>query len=189
MAETSFAPNVRQGFNFEKDSQVTVGFINSLKVGDTTLESDFNVTDPENVTASIKVFGVLNGIMWQGGYTDGVQLGAQVSNDNKNKLATLLHKTLSNTEVEIEFTVYDYDPKTKKYYQCFHCNGTKLKGLVEKSGGRLNMRIDNEASYEVVSPKNFAFDVSVMPDETEQQIHLAVSTTDKFAKAWGLKVG
>ncbi|GMV40030.1 MAG: hypothetical protein AMXMBFR64_17460 [Myxococcales bacterium] len=189
MAVSSYNASVRQGFNFEKDSQVCVGFINSLKIGDTAMTSDLSVTDPENVTATIKVFGVVSSMFWQGGYTDPVQTACQVSNDSKNKIATLVHSTLSNTEVEIEFTVYDYDPKNKKYFKAFHCNATKLKGLVAKSGGELHMAIDNDASYEVASPKNFAFNLGVMPQDSAQQIHVAVSLTDKFAKAWGLQVG
>lgn len=189
MASSSYSASVRQGFNFEKDAQVTVGYVNSLKVGDTQMAADLSVTDPENVTSSVKVFGVVSSLYWEGGYTDAVQFAAQVSNDNKNKIASMVHTSMSNTEVEFEVTIYDYDPKVKKYYKAFHTNATKMKGLIKKSGGELHMAIDNDASGEVVSPKNFSFTLGVMPQDTAQQLHLAVSSTDKFAKAWGLQVG
>lgn len=186
MAESSYSPSVRQGFNFEKDKMVTVGFINTLKIGDTQLENKLSVTNPEDVSATVEVFGVLNSMFWQGGYTDPVQFACQVTDKNKNLISGLVHNTMSNTEVEMEFTIYDYDPKAKKYFKSFHCNGTKLKGLVFKSGGELHMAIDNSESYEVAAPKNFAFTLGVMPQDEAQQIHIAVSVTDKFAKVWGV---
>lgn len=188
MAESSFNCDVRQGFNFEKDSQVTIGHINYLKIGDKEMKSDFTVTDPEDVTKTIKIFGIASAIYWQGGYADPVQLSCQVSVDNKNQIATLLHKAMSNTEVELQFTIYDYDPKQKKYYQCFHTNAVKLKCLVHKSGGELAMALDMDASSEVVSPKNHRFSLGSMPQDVQQEIHLAVSVSDKFVKQFGIEV-
>ncbi|MCK5797001.1 MAG: hypothetical protein KAI47_07460 [Deltaproteobacteria bacterium] len=188
MAESSFNPSVRQGFNFEKDSQDMVGHINSLKIGDKEMKSDFSVTDPEDVAALIKVFGVMSNIYWLGGYADPVQFGCNVSTDNKNFISTLLHKSMSNTEVELEFTVYDYDPREKKYYKCFHTNAVKLKCLVEKSGGELSINIDADQAMEVVSPKNFSFALGSMPQDVAQEIHLAVSLSDKFVKKFGIEV-
>jgi len=187
-AESSYSPSVRHGFNFEKDAQISVGFINYLKIADQELASDLTLTDPENVANTIKVFGVVSSIYWGGGYADPVQFSAQVTTDNKNVLATLIHKALSNTEIEFSFTIYDYDPKAKKYFQCFNTNAVKLKGLVLKSGGELAMAIDNNASGEVTSPKNYTFTLGVMPQDLDQQIFIAVSETGKFVKKWGVSI-
>lgn len=188
MAESSFNCSASQGFNFQKDEQVIIGHLVSCKVGDTALKSDIEVTDPENNTGKVKVFGVVTGIFWAGGYADPVQFSCQVSNNNKNTIATLTHKSMSNTAVTFKFNIFDYDPKQKKYYKCFHTNEADLEGLVLKSGGSLAIAIDMDASSEVVSPKNFNFNMGVMPAEKEMQIHLAVSVTDKFAKKWGVAV-
>ncbi len=187
-AGSSYSCSVGQAFNFQKDEQVTVGHINYLKIGDTILASDLNVTDPRDLAKIVKVFGIVSGISWNGGYADPVNFSAQVSVPNKNKLATLQHKTLSNTEVEVQFSVYDYDPKAKRYYKCFHSNDIKLKGLVLKSGGELAMNIDMDQSSEVPSPKNHTFSLGVMPQDVGQQIHLAVSESAKFVKQWGVAV-
>jgi hypothetical protein len=190
MAESSFQCSVNQGFNFEKDAQVLVGHVNSCKIGDQELNSDMSVDNPEEVTGdNVPVFGVLSSVYWNGGYADPVQFTCQVSNENKTLLAKLVHAELSNTEVEYEFTVYDYDPNEKKYYKCFHTSGEKLQGLVYKSGGELAMNIAMDQSGEVVSPKNFTFALGVMPyEEAEQQIHLAFSLSDKLVKKWGIAV-
>jgi len=188
MAESSYSCDVRQGFNFEKDAQVCIGHINYLKVADKELKSDISVTDPEDITKTIKVFGVGSSIYWKGGYADPVEFSCQVSVDNKNTIATLLHKSMSNTEVEVQFTIYDYDPKQKKYYQCFHSNAVKLKCLVLKQGGELAMALDMDQSTEVTSPKNHRFTLGAMPQDIQQEIHLAVSVSDKFVKQFGITV-
>lgn len=187
-AESSYSCSVSQGFNFEKDSQELVGTVDYLKIGDKEFSSDLSVTDPEDVTQDKKVFGVLSSIYWNGGYANPVMFSAQISVDNKNTIATLMHKSMSNTEVEFSFTVYDYDPKAKKYFKCFHSNDIKLLGLVLKSGGELAMNVDMDQSMEVTSPKNYIFSLGVMPQDVAQEIQLAVSVADKFSKVWGITV-
>lgn len=187
-AETNLTASVSQGFNFQKDAQDIIGHINYLKIGDTEMAADLNVTDPMKIANYVKVFGVASGIYWKGGYADPVQFSAQVSVDNKNKLATLLHKIMANTEVEVQFTFYDWDPKTKSYYQAFHTNAVKVKGLVLKQGSALAMNLDMNQSMEVVSPKNHTFTLGVMPQDTDMELHLAVSSSAKFTKKWGVSV-
>jgi len=187
-AETNLTASVLLGFNFQKDGQEIVGHINSLKIGDKELAADFNVTNPEDVTKSVKVVGVASGIQWKGGYADPITFAAQVSTVNKNVIATLLHKTMSNTEVKFRFTFYAYDPKAKKYYQTFHSGGMTLDGLVLKRGGELAMQLDMNASSEVWSPANYTFSMGVMPQDKQMQVQLAFSTSDKFSKPWGVEV-
>jgi hypothetical protein len=189
VASSAYDCSVSQGFNFQKDSQDIVGHINYLKIGDTEMAADLNVTDPMNIANYVKVFGIASGIHWNGGYAEPVTFGCQVSVENKNKLATLQHKSMANTAVELQFTVYDYDPKAKAYFQCFHSNAVKVKGLVLKRGGELAMDIAMDQSMEVVSPKNHTFQMSVMPQDKAQEIHLAFSSTDKIVKPWGVTVG
>ena len=188
MAESSYNCDVAQGFNFQRDAQDTVGHINSLKIGDTELKSDFTLTDPEDVSKTIKAFGVLSNIYWNGGYADPLQFSCMVSVDNKNALTLMTHKSLSNTEVEVVFTVYKYDEKAKKYFKAFHSNATKLKCLVQKSGGELHLSIDDDQGMEVMSPKNFQFTMGAMPQDVAMEIHLAVSVTDKFVEQFGVEV-
>jgi hypothetical protein len=190
MAELSYSCDVSQAFNFQKDVQTSVGHINKLKVSNKKLAEDIAITDPENVTGDpVKVVGVVSGMYWQGGYAEPIQFGCQVSNANKLTLAVLSHSEMSDTTVEVSFTIYDYDPDEKKYYKCFHTDGAVLKGLVEKSGGELNISIETDQSMEVMSPKNFAFALGVMPEDEAQEAHLAMSVSDKLVKVWGVTVG
>jgi hypothetical protein len=189
MAEVSYSCDVSQGFNFQKDQQTLVGHINKLKVAGKELAADMAVTNPENVTGDkVKVVGVVSGIYWGGGYADSMQFSCQVSNPNKKTLAVLTQMEMANTMVEFVYTIYDYDPDEKKYYKCFHSNDAVLKGLVEKSGGRLTISIDPEQSQEVMSPKNFTMQLGIMPEDLEQDTHMAISVSDKMVKRWGVTV-
>jgi hypothetical protein len=189
MADVSYSCDVSQGFNFQKDRQTPVGHINKLKVAGKELAADMAVTDPENVTGDkVKVVGVVSNIYWGGGYADSMEFGCQVSNPNKKTLVVLSQMEMANTMVEFVFTIYDYDPDEKKYYKCFHSDGAVLKGLVQKSGGELNIRIDPDQSQEVMSPKNFTMRLGVMPEDLEQDTHMAISVSDKLVKRWGVTV-
>ena len=190
MANLDFDCDVTQGFNFQKDLQKLVGHIVSCQVGDEAFDSDFKVQDPEGeADAFVGVFGIVSGIYWNGGYADPIQFNCQVSNANKVKIATLTHKSLTNTEVTFKFNIYDFDPTEKKYYKCFHTDDADLKGLVMKSGGELVMNISMNQSDEITSPKNFAFNLGVMPQEgASADLMVATSVSDKFVKKWGVEV-
>lgn len=186
-AETHIACNLAQGFNFDPSEQAEVGFIDSLKISDTQLDADLNVMDPVRKQLR-KVVGVVSGIAWNGGYADPIQFIANVSAANKEKLAVLAHKSMSNTEVAFSFSAYAYDPRAKAYFRSFHTNDDVLKGLIVKRGGELAFNVEREASGEVPSPKNYTVQLGVMPQDMKQEVQLAVSTTDKFAKPWGVEV-
>lgn len=190
MAELNFNCSVSQGFNFQNDAQTLVGHIVSCEVGGTAFDSDLQVQDPEaEPDTFVGVFGIVSGIYWAGGYAEPIQFSCQVSNANKVKIATLTHQSLVDTGVTFKFNIYDYDPKEKKYYKCFHTDDTDVNGLVLKSGGSLAMNIDMDQSTEVVNPKNFTFSLGIMPqDEASMDLHVATSLNDKFVKKWGVAV-
>jgi len=188
-AGVALTASVSQGFNFQKDAKTIVGHINFLKVGDTEMDSDLDVTDPMNVPKKVKVFGVASNISWNGGYADPISFSAQVSVPNMSKLATLQHKSMANTEVMVQFTFYAYDPATKKYFMTFHTKAAKLSGLVLKRGGELAMNIATAQSYEVVSPKNHTFTLGVMPQPQAMQLYVATSPTSMTIRPWGVAVG
>ncbi|MGI0119067.1 MULTISPECIES: hypothetical protein [Zooshikella] len=192
MAASSFDCCVSQGFNFQKDSQRLVGHINSLTIGGTKFKADFSVMDPTNISdegGKVKVVGVVSSIYWNGGFADPVSFCCNLSTTNKQEAAVLQHTKLSNTNVEMAFTIYEYDPNEKVFFKSFHTNDQPVKGLVNKSGGELNVSVDMDESSIVTSPKNFAFYLGVMPKDEEQDIHMAVSNKSKFVKKWGVSVG
>lgn len=189
MAELSYDCSVEQGFNFVKDVQDLVGHITALKIGDTELSADIGVTDPTDISGDkVSVVGVMSSVYWQGGYAHPIAFDAKISNTNQTSVAGLTLNTLSSTEVTFQFNVYKYDNANKTYYKCFHANEADLSGLVETSGGDLVLSIETDPSMEVRNPLNFHLNVSIMPAEKEQDLHVAVSNSDKFVKVWGVPV-
>lgn len=189
MASTSFACDVSQGFNFQKDAQCLIGHITSLKIGDKEFKKDLAVTVPTNTTGDkVKVVGVISNIYWEGGHPDPIMFDCRVSTDNKQAGLTLQHQELSDTSVEFSYVIYDYDPIKKKFYPSFHTKEIDLKGLVAKSGGEIDLAIDMDQATDVVSPENYSFILGVMPTEEEQEVHFAVNVSAKFVKKWGVTV-
>ena len=39
-----------------------------------------------------------------------------------------------------------------------------------------------------MSPKNFTFNLGVMPEDKAQEAHLAMSVSDKLVKKWGITI-
>ncbi len=190
MADTSFFCSVDQGFNFYPDAQDNVGHLIKMKVAGKDLSADLEVTNPEDITGdNVKVVGVMSSIEWEGGIADAIHIDAQISVTNKQEIAILQDSDLSDTSVEFQFAVYEYDPKKKKYFAAFHSNDTDLKGLIEKNGSELSLRVEREASTEVMNPINFAFSIGIMPEDTKQDLHKAVSVDGKYVQAWGVTVG
>jgi hypothetical protein len=190
MASTSLNCSVSQGFNFEKDSQCVVGHLISLKIGTKKLACDIKVIDPAviNDDAKVSVVGVISGIFWKGGYTDPLSFNCRISTFNKQDIVVLQHSGLSDTSVEFDYVIYDYDPVAKVYYKAFHNHSATLKGLIEKSGGSLSLEIEMDQSIEVVLPENFGLYVGIIPQEEIQVVHFGVSNVGKFTKAWGVSV-
>ena len=188
MAANNYSCDIRQGYNFEKDSQETVGHVNSLSIGGTAFAADTGVTVPTDMSTA-KVVGVISSFSWEGGYADPLYLTFNVSIDNKTTASTLKHTSLSKTDTEISFTIYQYDPKEKVFYKAFHTNDAAIKCLVNKSGGKLDFDISDYNDTTVESPLNYPLPLAVMPQASQQELQMATSNTQKLTKQFGVGVG
>lgn len=183
----SYSCDINQMFDFQIDSQVKIGVLNSLTIGEQSYDADFQVTDPENPSGTLNVVGVLSNIYYELGYDDPIQFSAQVSTANKNLLSTLVHTSLTNTSVEFEFTVYAYDPEPKVYYKAFHSNDTVLHGMILNDGGELEIEMGSEQNMEVADPINFTFDLGVSPEDFEAQlVYIAMAVGMEIPRQWGV---
>ena len=177
----------RDSSDSSNTDQNPVGFIEYLKIGDTEIRSDFSVIVPTSKSGQ-NVVGVLSSIYWLGGHADPIHFSSQISKANMNTIASMIHRTLGNTEVEFAFSVYDYDSQAKSYYKSFHTNSVPLQGLIQKAGGELAIAIDPAPSSEVTDPSNFRFTLGVVPQDRSQEVQIGVSATDTFSKKWGVEV-
>lgn len=181
--------NADHGFNFKKDQQDRVGHITSLTLGSKEYAADLQVTVPTAIGGDkVKVVGVLSDVYWPGGHAHPLIFNFRISTTNKQQTMVLRDTELSDTTVKVKFVVYEYDPNSKKYYTSFHSNEKELTGLINKHGGALDINIDPNPAPDVPSPLNYHVSLGVMPDENEQEVHRAVSTSDKYVKKWGVTV-
>lgn len=180
--------DVYQGYILKRDVQTPVGFLTALTIGGVTLKADQTCKDPMSPETDLAVVAVLSGVMWALGVTDALYFSGQVSVDNKQQVRQLLDKDLTKVDVTCNFSIYEYDPIAKKYFQCLFPNDGVLSGRLEKRGSDLNIDVADDASTEVQSPENYSFQLGVKPKPEAQAIMVATSFSDKIVKSWGLKV-
>ncbi len=183
---TTFECSVQQGFGLQGESPLLIGFINGLKFGFEDLPSDLVVADPENADESLNVVAVLSSIHWDGEYNDPIDFDARVSTQNKNTLAGFYFGMGPPDDVQFEFTVYAYDAEQDQYFRVLHTGGEQLFGMIAKAGGELLFSVDLEQATEVLSPDNYAFQMSVMPDAQDMDIFTGSSATHEISRDWGL---
>lgn len=181
--------DIYQGYNFKKDVQTTVGFLQELKIGDVALRPDQTCKDPMSPAVDLAVVAVLSGVLWELGVSDALYFSGQISAFNQQQVKLLAYKDLAKIDVTCVFTVYEYDPLEKKYFKCLlPTDDRTLDGLLEKRGDDLDIDVADDPSTEVQSPENYAFQIGIEPQPVAQAITLGTSFSVKMVKAWGLKV-
>jgi hypothetical protein len=187
-ADTVIDCDVVHGFNFSPSETATVGHLTYLKLGSKELDSDLDITNPEDPAGDkLKVTGVMDDIYWDNTVIGAVQFTARLSTLNRDTVAALTHTVTSGTRVLLQFNVYDYDVGEGKYFKAFHTNSVTVAGYIESQGGDLQITIDHDQAADVVSPVNFPFQLNVAADDIAvHDLHLAGSVSDKLAKQWGI---
>lgn len=179
--------DVYQGFNFKKDKSTTVGFITALKVNGQEVKADITAKDPLNPTTDLPVVSVLSEVAWATGATDALYFSGQITATNRQDLALMVYKDLTKVEVLFKYNIYEYDPVANKYFKCFHCSDTEMKGLLEKNGNDLTLSVADDASAEIQSPLNFSFNIGIKPQSAEQALTIATADQKNVVKQWGVK--
>lgn len=191
MAAISIMPEdagLKQAFDWERDAQVPVGHVVSLTIGTKVFTADFEVHAPLD-DSNLKAVGIITGAEWAGGHGDFVKLTFNISTKNKQELAMLLHKELSNTSVKVKFNVYEYDPIAKKYYSSFNSTDAELEGIVLKDSGKLQLTLEKSPNETVKSPENYKVELSFVPEPKSQAITLATGDQQTVVKKWGIATG
>lgn len=181
--------DVYQGYNFKKDKQTTVGYVTAINIGGTDLAADQRTCkDPTSPDAALAVVAVLSDVLWELGPTDALYFSGQVSTANKQALLGLIYNTMTSVVVTFQFTIYEYDPIAKKYFECFTSGATTMNGLLEKRGEDLNLTVADDVSTEVQSPENYAFTIGIKPQPSAQTLTIATSSQKNVVKPWGITV-
>jgi hypothetical protein len=186
--------SVFQAFNFRRDVHDKVGHVTELKIGEDEngdMEADLTLRDPiaGDDSSEVKVVGVISSFHWEGGYAQPVQISMQMSRENKKKLAVLLHTTMKSVKVVISYEIYEYDRDAEVFYKSVHTNDNTLNAILQVQGTERVLYLSDTPGTEVENPVNYQLVVGMVPDEEQQEIHIAVSDSAKFVKPWGVTRG
>jgi len=186
--------SVFNAFNFRRDVHEKIGHVTNIKIGDDdngALVADLTLRDPiaGDDTSEVKVAGVISSYHWEGGYAQPVQIAMQVSRENRKKLATLLQTTMKSIKLIINYEIYEYDRDAEVFYKSVHTNDTDLNCILQVQGTERVLYLNDTPGTEVENPVNYQLVVGMVPEEEQQEIHIAVSDTDKFVKPWGVTRG
>lgn len=175
--------DVQQGFNFQTSGQTSVGFLTSLTLGGVAYTPDLTIKVPTNPQTTKAVVGVLSTQTWNGGVADPIQLKAQISTANKQKVALYQHSP-SNLAAQFTFAVYNYDQVTKMYYLGLTGNGTaSLQAQVVKVGTAVEVTLDTTPGS-VTSPQNWGVAIAFAP-VGPQSLTYRPSSSQSLVKSWG----
>ncbi|MGD8989362.1 MAG: hypothetical protein PVH57_14445 [Syntrophobacterales bacterium] len=179
--------SIFNAFNFKKELQDRVGHITQLKIGGTKLKADFTkgVKEPED-EKEVSVVGVLSDYYWEGGFVEPMQFNFVVSVANKSAVAELLHTKMKSIAAEIAFNIYEYDPEKKQFYKCVHTSDKAVKANIKVEGGERMLFLDDEANPEVQQPLNYQVQLTLVPEDEQQDIQVAFSVSKKITLPWGV---
>jgi hypothetical protein len=173
-----------QGFEYIPSRQDPVGYITSLKIGGVEGAADITVPDPMDITAKLKVFGVVSWFTWREGANDPVVFAAQVSEANKENLTALGKTDLTDLKIDFSFVLYDYDVKTRAYYKVMSSGTETLQGTLYKQDKYPLFLMSTDSSAVVSSPKNFNFQLGVK-GTGGQKIIIGEAGGEVSALPWG----
>jgi hypothetical protein len=185
-ANIEFICDVQNGFTFAADSQATVGYITSLTIGTTILRADLNGKEPITGGA-VTAVAILSKFSWNGGASDPLSFVGEISTTNKQTLAALLAKPLTNAQVQIGFKVFQYDPVARKYFVALApSTSAGLKGTVVQSGTPPKTAVAAAADETVKSPQNFQLSLQMTPQSIAQSIQYAPGAGKTVMMKWGV---
>lgn len=185
MASISKQCSIENTFNFKRDVQLPIGHITALKIGSKTFSADLEVKKPTDEAAE-KIVGAISDFYWEGGFAESLDFVFDVSVTNKTDILSLLHTDMKSILVEITFTLYDYDPEEKAFFTCVHSNSTALKGLIKTEGDSRLFECTGDQDMVINQPQVYPVMLHIVPEDTQQDVHVAVATSKKFVKPWGI---
>lgn len=170
-----------QGFNYQSTKMTTVGYLNSLTIGGTTVPADI-VVHNAGTGASATVVGVIETDAWAGGTANPISLTVYISSSNRQRVLAIPAQTMSsNPSVVFDFANYSWDPNVQKYYESFGPVSPPLRGQLQSSSFHMS-----STPGPVQTPANYAMSMSLTPASGGvQNIRVASTSSTPLVKAWG----
>jgi Divergent InlB B-repeat domain len=183
--------DVDNGFDFKPTSQSSVGYITSMTIGGTlTLNADFAVAVPTASGQTQNVVAVLSSESWEAGEASPLMFDMRVSATNRNAIAALIQSRPTSVAVNFNFQINSFDPASQSWFEAFYFVTNNLPGgLVENSGGLLQISIASSPSSSPSSPENWDFSIALEPTAVQYELYYWTSSTANTTKQWGISEG
>lgn len=200
-----FACDMTTGFLPEPREQKRVGYLtdfNGLDVGfgpSNSLAKDLQVFFPypkptyaplgdQVVNGKVKVIGVLETFVWNGGVSDPLQFVCYVSQQSAIQLETLQQRSLKTISISsFGWWITDYDQETRTWYEQSYPLTPEPGGQFK---GQINIDVSNPMPVaEGIDVKVYQVSFEIVPAVNRQYaLHFAKSSTQSVVKSWGLAV-
>ena len=155
-----------EALNFRKDTYARVGYIEELSINGKPLKRELTVTNPIKPSETMQVFAVLFQLSMRGYHH--LEFSGMAGGHHLAELRDLI---LPDT-IEFRFTIYEYNPITKRYFASVHTGGNTLRGISRKARSDRN-QVSLRLHPEKDRRNTHGFSMKAIPSETSQTIVLA----------------
>ena len=114
-----------------------------------------------------------------------------MTDKNKKAIRILTAESLVDRSVKVEFECWAYDKDKRNYFKTFHSKDVEIEGeLVLSTGGQgsVDIWVEETEIPDVQQPALYQFGFSLTPATKKQELHYAVDTGAKMARAYGVPV-
>lgn len=105
--------------NFNLAKAKIIGHITEMEFlnAKTKIEPEIEVTNPKDPASKVKVVGILDNFLWNGGKNDPFQFTGKVSVDAQSTIKDLRQSETGGTEIAVKWVIYAYDFRAEKYFE------------------------------------------------------------------------
>lgn len=189
MANVTREARVPSAYNFKRENQESIMHIVKLSIGGVVINEDQELTDPEQPDGQSKLPVVAAGdyYFWDSGEVRPMEFQFYSSIPNQVLIKNLIMREMPNIDVEIVFAHYEYDRVNGCFYKNAHSNEVAWEGRIQTEGGNRALNIGDQPTPVLENRDVYRVNLSIVPDEKVQYVHLANSLTDKYTKIWGVQ--
>lgn len=165
--------------NFNLAKAKIIGHITEMEFinAKTKIEPEIEVINPKDPASKVKVVGILDNFLWNGGKNDPLQFAGKVSVDAQSTIKDLRQSETGGTEIAIKWVIYAYDYKAEKYYERI-ISKTPIKCvLTQNQSFEVSEERDDQYEHPILFP--FTWFLSAQSKGKKQEIDSSSSTTKK----------
>ena len=143
---------------------------------------DRKLCNPEAPDDLVPTMGVFDEIQWLGSVNP-IRANIRTSEENSSLLQEALSSLTGGAEVEMNWAIYVYSHKAKKYFKHFSSDEKKIKFTITPGFQIAPPTLNKDIAH----PLNYSFPISLTPksEGEEQEVQIAYSIDSPFTRRIG----